>query len=159
MIIGVKRFLTSPGGTFGRLTIDGAEAGYTLELPWNGGQNRRCTDCIPPGLYVVTIDFSSRFKRLMPRLLDVPGRDGILIHPGNTEANTEGCLLVAQVLAGTPENPTGILNSRIVFNPLFRSLQDAQAQGEENDIAISNNWNTPAAIPAPDNAAPPQNGV
>lgn len=65
---------------------------YTLERPW--ANNARGVSCIPTGSYKVTFAWSNRFKKLMPRLLYVPGRDGVLIHGGNTEFDTEGCILV-----------------------------------------------------------------
>lgn len=67
---------------------------YTLERPW--ANNYKGVSCIPTGSYKVTFAWSNRFKKLMPRLLQVPGRDGILIHGGNTDLDTEGCILVGQ---------------------------------------------------------------
>lgn len=153
MILGVKRFSTGPAGTFGRLTVDGADTGYTLEPPWNDGQNRHETDAILPGLYEVTINFSHRFQRLMPLLMAVPGRSAIRIHPGNTDKNTEGCLLVGQEILGPY-----LANSRAIFDPLFREMQDAMAAGEDVHIAISNAWNNPVAITVTEDAPQAQGG-
>ena len=50
--------------------------------------------CIPYGTYKVVINKSPKFKRLMPRLLDVPHFDGILIHSGNTEKDSAGCIIL-----------------------------------------------------------------
>lgn len=50
---------------------------------------------IPQGKYKVIVDYSMRFKRGLPRVLNVPGFEGIRIHGGNGPENTEGCLLVA----------------------------------------------------------------
>lgn len=55
--------------------------------------------CIPCGRYRVTIERSPRLSELAghdvftPRLHDVPGFQGILIHPGNFERDTLGCPL------------------------------------------------------------------
>lgn len=108
--------------TIGDLSIDGAFECFTLE------------DCvrevkipgktaIPYGRYHVVIDYSLRFKRLLPLLLDVPGFTGIRIHPGNTDADTEGCILV-----GLTEGRDSIGNSRAAFNALFQKLQTELSQ-------------------------------
>lgn len=48
---------------------------------------------IPAGKYEVIITYSNRFKKYLPLLLNVPGYDGIRIHPGNSAIDTHGCLL------------------------------------------------------------------
>lgn len=64
----------------------------TLELPW--AENVHNRSCIPLGTYPCEVSWSPRFGRALPHLLSVPERDGILIHPGNTTADTDGCVLV-----------------------------------------------------------------
>lgn len=51
---------------------------------------------IPAGKYDLIVSMSPRFKRELPRLLNVPYFDGILIHRGNTEKDTSGCILVGE---------------------------------------------------------------
>ena len=49
---------------------------------------------IPAGRYEVVLDFSDRFQRVMPHILNVPKFDGIRIHGGNTDKDTHGCVLL-----------------------------------------------------------------
>lgn len=49
---------------------------------------------IPSGRYRLAWTMSSRFKREMFLLLDVPGFAGVRIHAGNTDKDTEGCILL-----------------------------------------------------------------
>ena len=51
---------------------------------------------IPAGQYDLIVSMSPRFKRELPRLLNVPYFEGILIHRGNTEKDTSGCILVGE---------------------------------------------------------------
>lgn len=49
---------------------------------------------IPIGTYKVTMEYSPRFKRKLPHLHNVPHFLGILIHSGNDETASAGCLIV-----------------------------------------------------------------
>lgn len=73
--------------------------------------------CIPFGTYKVIINMSPKYGRLMPRLLDVPHFDGILIHYGNTEQDSAGCLIVGK------RSGQKVINSRDTFNRLFARLE------------------------------------
>jgi hypothetical protein len=86
---------------------------------------------IPRGIYRVVLDYSVRFQRQMPHILDVPGFEGIRIHSGNTAADTEGCILV-----GLTKANSFIGQSRIAFDRLFDSLEKAHYLGEPMFIEI-----------------------
>lgn len=83
---------------------------------------------IPAGRYRVTIDMSTRFKRMMLHILDVPGFDGIRIHSGNTAEDTDGCPLVGQILA---PDARSIKNSMLALEALQPKVQAALDRKEE----------------------------
>lgn len=64
------------------------------------GQSCKCKGkvyaqtAIPAGTYNVTMEYSPRFKRKLPLLHNVPHFIGILIHSGNDESASAGCLIV-----------------------------------------------------------------
>lgn len=74
---------------------------------------------IPYGTYNIIINYSNRFKRELPRLLNVKGFDGILIHPGNTAEDTHGCILV-----GINDSKGKISKSKITFDKLFAKMKN-----------------------------------
>ena len=63
----------------------------TLELTDNDNQRR--ISCIPDGQYIVKRKISMRFGRCF-QIMNVPARDGILIHAGNFNHDTKGCILI-----------------------------------------------------------------
>lgn len=93
---------------------------------------------IPAGSYPVILSMSPKFGRVMPRLLDVPFFTGILIHKGNTDQNTEGCILVANHIVG----PDLVTDATGAFNDLFPKLQAAWAANESISITITNDFET-----------------
>lgn len=122
-----RKWLT-PVSTGGELLLDGAWECFTLELPVRDGKPG---SAIPAGTYVVKITPSPKFGRDMPRLYDVPGRSGILIHWGNVagdipttavveESDTEGCILVGQTRS---EDFVG--KSRLAFEELLTKIAAA----------------------------------
>ncbi len=89
--------------------------------------------CIPRGTYNVVITMSNRFKRLLPLLENVPGFSGVRIHPGNTIADTEGCLLVG---VEDDNNPDRVLMSRVTFDGIYKRIKVALDNGEKVEIEI-----------------------
>lgn len=86
---------------------------------------------IPTGRYRVVETYSPKFKRNMPLLLNVPGFSAIRIHPGNTIADTDGC-----ILPGWNKQKGMVLDSRKAFLPLERQIYEAIFNGEKIFINI-----------------------
>ena len=85
---------------------------------------------IPLGRYRLSITPSARFKEDLPLLADVPGFEGIRIHAGNTHEDTEGCLLVGQMLTGLALGPSFTVgNSRRALNALLPKLKAGLVAG------------------------------
>lgn len=97
---------------------------------------------IPSGTYDVTLDvYSPKFgpksfyketcNGKLPRLLNVKGFEGILIHAGNTDKDSAGCLLV-----GVNKVKGQVINSRETFKELYKLLKDKHDKGEKITIKI-----------------------
>lgn len=95
---------------------------------------RKGVTAIPTGRYRVTLDVrSQKFSQkkyeknygfcdgYLPRLINVPGFEGVLIHVGNTAKDTEGCLLV-----GKNTKVGKVLESRVTFVKLYEILKKAK---------------------------------
>jgi len=50
---------------------------------------------IPNGTYEVRVTWSPRFKRMLPLVMQVPGRSGIRFHRGTKPEHSKGCILVS----------------------------------------------------------------
>lgn len=84
----LERFCYGDNHTAGKLILSNTVL-YTMERPWLG--NKPFKSCIPPGLYSCKRRYSEKFGHHWI-LQDVPGRDLILIHPGNYASELEGCI-------------------------------------------------------------------
>jgi len=85
------------------ILVEGARfVAQTLERPWIG--NERGISCIPTGTYTATWHRSPS-KGYSYHINDVPGRSGVLIHAGNTVGDTEGCILLGQVISTLGDRP------------------------------------------------------
>ena len=114
--------------TTGVLYLGKERMAHTLEPRWRDlGKEQKVAGqtAIPEGTYEICLEVSARFKRLMPYLMNVPGFTGILIHCGNTVADTEGCILV-----GKRSVNDRLSMSRSAFNRLFARLKEAWDRGE-----------------------------
>ena len=81
---------------------------------------------------------SPKYGKIMPRLKDVPGFEGILIHSGNTYVDTSGCILV-----GKNSEVGKVTSSKWYFNDpknstnLYSQLEKAYKDKEEITITIN----------------------
>lgn len=119
-----------PEGTQGVLEWNGTIVCYTIELPWLGNQKR--ISCIPEGEYILQKRFSPKFKRHL-HLINVPGRDLILIHPAN-DAKKEllGCIAPVTKHTGIGKGSS----SRKALEKLKTIVYTAFDRNEEVKISI-----------------------
>lgn len=133
MNIIVKRIFKGADYTIGKLYIDGKYFCDTLEDTVRpAGVKIPGRTAIPDGKYKIKLTESLRFGKLMPRLENVPGFTGVLIHSGNTAEDTEGCILV-----GKNRVKGKVLDSRETFARLFKLLFVAERGGETVEIEIN----------------------
>ena len=107
MKITLKRTARKPEYTIGKMylndayfcdTLEDTDRGLRQNMPLNMIKQLKVMHrtAIPVGTYRVIVNISPAKQRLLPRLIDVPGFDGILIHRGNTADDTSGCILVGE---------------------------------------------------------------
>lgn len=130
MQIQVTRHTLNSKYTIGRMYLDGKYFCDTLEDPvrrLKTAKDKIAGDtAIPAGTYTVTMMMSPRFKRVLPRLHNVPFFEGVLIHRGNTAKDTEGCILV-----GKNTKKGMVTNSAVYETELVKRLN------KENTITIT----------------------
>jgi hypothetical protein len=73
--------------------------------------------CIPYGRYELVLNFSARFQKAMPLLLNVKGFSGIRIHSGNIATQTDGCVLV-----GSTQGDCFVGNSKKTFDRFMEMI-------------------------------------
>lgn len=138
MEILVKRIAKKSKYTIGKMYIDGQYICDTLEDADRGlNQNMSLEEiknkkvygetAVPTGTYKVDMNtVSPKFKSRtwakpyggkLPRLVLVPGYDGVLIHPGNKAKDTLGCILV-----GENKAVGQVLNSQVTFKKIMSIL-------------------------------------
>lgn len=119
MILTLNRHPPGPTYMIGDLLVNGEFQCHTLEdIPRQ--VKVKGETAIPAGDYPVEITWSPRFNRDLPLVRGVPGFEGIRIHAGNTDKDTEGCILV-----GTWTGGEKISNSRDALSALMDVLQVA----------------------------------
>lgn len=134
MKLRVERLWKKPAYTVGRLFVDGKFFCNTLEDTVRDLSNEKKVygkTAIPYGEYKVVYNWSPKFGRNLPRLLNVPAFEGILIHPGNTADDSAGCILV-----GRNTEVGRLTESRYTSDKLNVLIEDAQRGGENITIEI-----------------------
>lgn len=142
MTLRLIRRYKKQGYTIGELWIDGSYFCDTLEptdrsltgstpLKDIAKAKEQGPTAIPSGRYQVTLNIvSPRLSKQacykpcggkVPRLVNVPGFDGILIHIGNWPSDTRGCILVGKNCVRG-----GMLYSTLAFNELYNRLKEAK---------------------------------
>ena len=148
MELRVRRIAFKDTYTIGKMYIDGEYFCDVLEDRVRDLENQVKVPnktAIPYGTYEITLDVKSTkysdfnkypwakdYNGYLPRLTNVPLFLGILIHPGNTEHDSSGCLLV-----GENKVVGKVINSKATFERLMKShLIPAKHRGEKINITI-----------------------
>lgn len=121
--------------TIGTLYVDGERFCDTLEdrvRDLAGGEVKVPGEtAIPEGVYKVIVNRSPKFGRDLPRLLDVPQFEGVLIHRGNSAEDSAGCILV-----GENKEKGKVINSTPYEEKLVSLCKAAQSGGETIEIEV-----------------------
>lgn len=148
MEIRVRRIALKDTYTIGKMYIDGEYFCDVLEDRVRDLENQVKVPnktAIPYGTYEITLDVKStkysdfnkypwakEYNGYLPRLTNVPLFLGILIHPGNTEHDSSGCLLV-----GENKVVGKVINSKTTFERLMKEyLLPAKKRDEKINITI-----------------------
>ena len=133
MELKLKRFAKKEEYTIGRLYIDGeyfcdtledVDRGMRSDMPLSELKEIKVAGrtAIPAGKYCVYLTKSPRFGKVLPLVYDVPAFSGIRIHSGNTDEDTQGCILVGQnKIVGR------VINSRQTMDKLMEILDGQES--------------------------------
>ena len=143
MKLELKRIYNGPKYCIGHLYVDGeyfcdtiedTDRGLDQTMPIAEIKKKKvyAETAIPTGLYTVIMNVQSgTFKKkqfywdscrgFLPRLLNVPGYDGVLIHCGSTEKSTAGCLIV-----GFNKVKGRVVNSQAAWEALYNTLKSTK---------------------------------
>ena len=152
MKLKLVRSYLGPKYTIGHLYVNGAYFCDVIEDQDRGLNSKMSKEeiakkkvkhetAIPYGKYTITMKvvspkYSTKDKYKftggrMPRLLSVPGFDGILIHPGTTQADSSGCLIV-----GLNKQVGKVIDSFVTFQKLWNLFEQANKRNELISIEI-----------------------
>lgn len=151
--LNIKRIYKGPAYTIGKLyinneyfcdTLEDTDRGLTdkMTLTEISKIKKPSETAIPSGTYNITLDivsprFSTKtfYKQVcngkLPRLLNVKGFDGVLIHSGNTEKDSSGCILVGQNRVKGK-----VINSQETFKKLYKVLKESWDKDKSITINI-----------------------
>lgn len=125
VVLKVKRLYKKEKYTIGKMYLNNQYVCDTLEDTDRGLTNDMSIEeikakkvygetAIPTGTYKLIVDWSLKYQKNMPHILDVKGFDGVRIHSGNTAKDSLGCILV-----GKNKEVGKVLDSRNTYNYLM----------------------------------------
>lgn len=141
MKICVERFETDEAQTLGKLFVYKPNGElifhcFTMELPWRG--NRKRVSCIPAGTYPAFFHLSPKFGDSL-WVKNVPNRSEILIHKGNYNRDTLGCILPgANVVDIDGDGHKDVTASRNTVKKLLSTIKEHLTENEP--IFVSIEW-------------------
>ena len=148
MKLQVVRTQFGKDATNGLLFIDGVFECYTLEDQYQAVKVMHET-CIPEGTYDIKFrktggfhaKYSARYKNAhygMLHIQDVPNFTYILIHTGNTDEHTSGCLIVGETQQDLDINFNGMVgSSAVAYKKMYSKVANQLLQGKEVTIEYS----------------------
>lgn len=156
MVLTVNRKYKQASYTIGKLSIDGVYFCDTLEdkdrglfqnMPLDTIKSKKVygETAIPTGHYKITLDVvSPKFSQYsfykevcdgkLPRLLNVPGFEGVLIHVADGSKGAE--LLHGCIGIGKNKIKGGLLNGKETFRKLYAIMLEAKNRNEEITLQI-----------------------
>lgn len=161
----IDRYNKAKDWTISRLFVDGIQHGYVIEDEVRNGPKVYGETAIPHGTYTIGIRQSPKFsatflwsdsKNILVSardkwkyplvtdfrphdlmwIKDVPGFEYILIHWGNTDDDTHGCLIVGETL-GVIKGQEAVLNSRTFYVKLYQQIYPRLKNNEQGQIVIN----------------------
>lgn len=152
MKVKVKRTYRGPLYSIGKMyvndtylcdTLEDKDRGLTSQMSLEEIKAKKVygVTAIPTGTYSINMTtvspkFKDRawakpYKGILPRLENVKGYEGVLIHVGNKAEDTLGCILV-----GENKVKGQVINSTATFYELMTVLLKAQSAGEVIELTI-----------------------
>lgn len=122
----------------GKLSIDGVFECFTIEDAdrklESGGTKVQNNTCIPRGTYNVVWNHSAHFNKDMPQIMNVPQFEGVRIHGGNSQDDSEGCIIVGGVNEKAGDN--WISSSKPAVEKLYAKIKAASDAGKKITIEV-----------------------
>lgn len=146
MELRLLRYSSGQESTLGLLFIDGVWQCYTLEDEYRAekvsGETR-----IPAGRYRITLrtegglhsKYQSKFPDVRQGMLwirDVPGFQHVLIHIGNRDDNTDGCVLVGDGTNNNQVDDGFVASSTSAYLRTYPKVAEALVAGEDVWITV-----------------------
>ena len=162
MKLQVVRTQFGKDATNGLLFIDGVFECYTLEDQYQAVKVMHET-CIPEGTYDIKFRktggfharYTERYKNAhygMLHVQDVPNFTYILIHTGNTDEHTSGCLIVGETQQDLEVSKDGFIgSSTLAYKKMYAKVAGQLLQGKKVTIEYTTINKLLAGTPEVDN--------